>query len=664
MKAQGTYAGIRERRAALMVELLLEKLGADSLLVGEGTGGHDYLAVFPHGRVGRKTVAIEVKALERTPPARLRVSREHFDALSRSRTPVLLLVVDVRSELMSYSLIGAGLLTNAEERRSGVMVPLSVVDEALATVIAQLPGGADPRIKLEGLLAPEDGRLTELGETFVGIASSEARQEGTGTGDALVLRLVDELEARGDDRAAVAMLEAAHDSLPAIESAVVGAELGLRLATSPGGEPAQEEALLRGINLLEESLRRIPERSFAAGRVQHNLASIISSMPARSAEEQAETARRALDAYRLATEDWRRELDPLGWGASKSALAGLVIRQQAVFSDARRFDLGEALAALEAANEVLTPENAPVSWARAQSVYAAVVLQMPHAGGRTLAESARAAVRACEKAVEVLRSVPAPVELAGSLNNLGNALRARPAGEVRDRQKDLSRAVKAYTEALRFRTLEAHPMEWAATTSNLANALIEFSKVRPSQRAELLLRAKDLYQGTLQVRRREVAPVAWAHTHINLAMVLFELATVAPTREETRALLGDSVESARGAFTTLAPAEQPLEWAQAATNLAVSLRLLAREEGERRLAEEAAAVLEEAIPILRREGMGAHLARACVNAALVQLDLDNAARASDLLREAEALLGMLQPHEREQVTSLRETIDQAREGPG
>jgi len=87
--------------------------------------------------------AVQVEATERPVPSRMPISRKMYDRMAHSNVPVLLLVVDVKRNLLYY----ADSAAHADDAESdGVVVQLTEVDESakkeLRARLCGLPEGA------------------------------------------------------------------------------------------------------------------------------------------------------------------------------------------------------------------------------------------------------------------------------------------------------------------------------------------------------------------------------------------------------------------------------------------------------------------------------------------------------------------------------------------
>ena len=119
---------IAERRAELMAELFLQELDPSFLsqAPNRADAGYDLLVGFPNKKAGVNTVAVQVKATQRSVTSRAQIPREDFDRLVNSNIPALLLVADVKRNRLYYAWL------QAEDGRHGkdfVSVPVTEVDE-------------------------------------------------------------------------------------------------------------------------------------------------------------------------------------------------------------------------------------------------------------------------------------------------------------------------------------------------------------------------------------------------------------------------------------------------------------------------------------------------------------------------------------------------------
>jgi len=103
MSSRQSRSNFVARRGELMAELFLQEFGPAFLSRPTSADvGYDLLVGFKNKRGGINTFAVEVRATERAPGARLQLPRDQFDRLARSNIPGLLLVADVKDTRMYY----------------------------------------------------------------------------------------------------------------------------------------------------------------------------------------------------------------------------------------------------------------------------------------------------------------------------------------------------------------------------------------------------------------------------------------------------------------------------------------------------------------------------------------------------------------------------------
>lgn len=119
---------LKERRGELMAELFLQEFEPN--FVARPTAddfAFDFLVGFTNAQGGLNTFAVEVKTTEK-PTKSIRVRRELFNRLTHSNIPLILLIVDVKGNQMSYAWL------NEEYDKVGgtsatISIPLTALDE-------------------------------------------------------------------------------------------------------------------------------------------------------------------------------------------------------------------------------------------------------------------------------------------------------------------------------------------------------------------------------------------------------------------------------------------------------------------------------------------------------------------------------------------------------
>lgn len=133
------------RRGELLAEFFLEDFAPALLARPSAELGFDYLMGLPNPEGGMNLAAVQVKATDRPVPSRMPISREMYDRMAHSNVPVLLLVVDVKRNLLYYATPGSD--ADADDAGTGgVVVQLTEVDESvkeeLRGRLCGLPEGA------------------------------------------------------------------------------------------------------------------------------------------------------------------------------------------------------------------------------------------------------------------------------------------------------------------------------------------------------------------------------------------------------------------------------------------------------------------------------------------------------------------------------------------
>lgn len=128
------------RRGELMAELFLQELAPE--FVAQPTTedfGFDFLIGFANKEGGVNTYAVEVKATEQPVRDAFRVRRDLFNRLVHSNIPLILLVVDVKHNLLYFSWPSPD--TEIKPNSNTVSLPLTLVDgQSRAALREQMAG--------------------------------------------------------------------------------------------------------------------------------------------------------------------------------------------------------------------------------------------------------------------------------------------------------------------------------------------------------------------------------------------------------------------------------------------------------------------------------------------------------------------------------------------
>jgi len=145
MSEASSHMQLVARRGELLAEFFLEDFAPALLARPSADLGFDYLVGLPNLEGGMNLAAVQVKATERPVPSRMPIGREMYDRMAHSNVPVLLLVVDVKRNLLYYAMPDS----DAESDHAGtgrVVVQLTEIDESvkqeLRDRLCGLPKGA------------------------------------------------------------------------------------------------------------------------------------------------------------------------------------------------------------------------------------------------------------------------------------------------------------------------------------------------------------------------------------------------------------------------------------------------------------------------------------------------------------------------------------------
>ena len=297
-----------------------------------------------------------------------------------------------------------------------------------------------------------------------------------------------------------------------------------------------------------------------------------------------------------------------------------------------------AIATYDQALSLVPRREAPFNWAATQFHRGDALLASGVNDNET--ERFEEAVESFRAALEEWTPEPAPFDWARAQHNLGEALQRL--AEIEPGVERLQPAVEAYRAALREWTREAAPDLFAMVQSNLGDALAIMG-VRATDKTKLR-EAVDAYRAALGEMRREIAPKEWAMIQRNLGNALEALAEQ-EDRDQIYGFkrLAQAVEAFEAARDGQSPETSPVEFAAASVNLADALLAL----GEREFVENpdyGASVLQRAATAYRDALAGSDaispvdVARVKVNLAYALGLIWNKTRDRPMLDEALAML--------------------------
>lgn len=130
MTIKPSKAELIGRRAELIAELFFQDLNADYVAQPSSHVGYDYLVGFLNARGGMNNYIVEVKATEKRVSSRFPLQRKHYERLTNSNTPALLLVVNVKENQVFYGSLRPESIEGHDDTDT-VMIPVVAVDDAL-----------------------------------------------------------------------------------------------------------------------------------------------------------------------------------------------------------------------------------------------------------------------------------------------------------------------------------------------------------------------------------------------------------------------------------------------------------------------------------------------------------------------------------------------------
>ena len=129
MSATNSQAQMVGRRAELMAELFFQSLDAAYVARFDHELAFDLLVGLPNPQGGIDNFAVEVKATEQPVRSGFRVRRQIHERLSRSNTPAMLLVADVKQDRLYYAWLRPEQAAAARADRDTIIVPLTEIDD-------------------------------------------------------------------------------------------------------------------------------------------------------------------------------------------------------------------------------------------------------------------------------------------------------------------------------------------------------------------------------------------------------------------------------------------------------------------------------------------------------------------------------------------------------
>jgi tetratricopeptide (TPR) repeat protein len=409
-------------------------------------------------------------------------------------------------------------------------------------------------------------------------------------------------------RSRVALLEAGieqdtlrHDAVGVarrIESQVALAHPGDHPAWTPAfrqrWDRLYEEGRDKGINFSLEIAAALVQRMLDAthdagerGAAGNLLGNTLATLGMR--ESGIGRLEQAVNAYRAALQENRRERVPLDWALTQNNLGNALAILGERESGTTRLE--QAVDAYRAALEERAREHVPLDWAITQNNLG-IALQ-------TLGERESGTAR-LEQAVDAYRAAlreytreRVPLDWAMTQNNLGTALQTL--GDRASSIALLKQAVAAYHAVLLEYTRERVPLDWAMTQNNLGNVLLTLGE-RESGTTRLE-QAADAYRAAQEEYTRERVPLHWAKTQNNLGIALHALGE----RESSTARLEQAVDAFHSALEERMRERMPLHWAQTQNNLGNALRALGERESSTARLEQAVEALHSALEERTRE---------------------------------------------------------------
>lgn len=232
-----------------------------------------------------------------------------------------------------------------------------------------------------------------------------------------------------------------------------------------GRKCAHDEALHNAVALLGALLRqtrrqRTPKRWRL---LQNELGNVWLTLAER--ERGTGSLKKALAAFRSASDDDMRARDPVGWAMMQSKVGIALTRLGECEGNTAR--LAEAIGTLRAALAHCSRERMPLGWALTQNYLGMALFQLGRQQTGTI--SLREAILAFRAALEERTRQRVPLSWARTQHNLGVALFTL--AERENSADRLEEAAAAFCCALQERTPARGLKDWATTHTSMGNVL-------------------------------------------------------------------------------------------------------------------------------------------------------------------------------------------------
>ena len=246
------------------------------------------------------------------------------------------------------------------------------------------------------------------------------------------------------------------------------------------------------------------------------------------------------------------------------------------------------------------------------------------AGANLAAEMNQTALSLFEEAIACLDPKLRPLTWAQTVGNAALAERRLAKGPAT--KEMLRRAIVRYQAALTAYSSTETPVEWARARNNLASALMMLGVNSEDDKEGIRQIEAAIVELELALTVRTAIPnsIGWLNVQNNLGLANRHLATRHNGDVELE-YLRKSVATFATVVSGWSKNADPIHWAGANSNLAMSEALLAEKIGDTDLFEQAAARLDRAIALFEREGHAAGLTEACAYRKVLSEEGPNAA---------------------------------------
>jgi len=126
---QSSKAYMVGRRGELIAELFLQDMNPSFVAKPTSDLGYDFLVGFPNTNGGINNYAVQVKATEQPVPSRFPIQTTVYKCLAHSNIPALLIVVDVKQNLLFYAWLTPEITKGRSRETHTIRIPVTEVND-------------------------------------------------------------------------------------------------------------------------------------------------------------------------------------------------------------------------------------------------------------------------------------------------------------------------------------------------------------------------------------------------------------------------------------------------------------------------------------------------------------------------------------------------------